>query len=772
MCWNRFERDRSVLEQQYKTDHWLENSGLPLAELGAAALQKLKEKGGKSNTLFKAELFSFILQNAQLELRTEDLFVDKINHGNILCNIRNEWIYEAERDHLMKAFEAYETPGSLKNYRAAVANHTPLTVEKVTNGHRATDADRNAEEQAQATAGRGFNGNPDFSHAAPGWEDIMCLGITGLLKRLRTARDMAENLTEEQREFYSAGETVYQAVITLMKRYSAAAKELYEATGSERMRLVSETCAALAVRAPQSLHEAMQLSVTYYTLLVFLEGVGIRTLGYIDRLFVPFYRKDISSGRLTKEQTVEMLQHYFIKFNAMSVLANTPFTLCGVDRHGQSAYNELSELILDVYGALDIHDPKIQIRCEPGIPGSFLKNALALIRKGSSSIVFMNDEVIIRGLCALGEDIEDARRFIPIGCYEPAAMGEEVPCTCSGRINIPKALELVINRGVDMLNGDALSADHGEPESFEEFYAALCGVLREFTDRSVALISAFEKHYAELNPSPLFSATFSSCVKKGRDAYVGGAKYNNTSINAFGLAETVDALLAVKKAVYEEKVLALPELREILCSDWAGNEPLRMKIKNLYPKYGNGIAEADALARRLVDDVAGMLNGRPNARGGVYRCGFFSIDACEFFGNITAALPNGRKAGEMLSKNMCAVIGADKKGITTLINSSTKIDYSKIPNGTVLDVVLHESAVRGEDGLDAMLAVLRTYLDAGGHSIHFNVLDPAILRKAQEEPEQYRNLQIRLCGWNVHFVNLNRKEQDSFIRSAEHAAGY
>lgn len=259
-------------------------------------------------------------------------------------------------------------------------------------------------------------------------------------------------------------------------------------------------------------------------------------------------------------------------------------------------------------------------------------------------------------------------------------------------------------------------------------------------------------------------------MESGVDAYSGGAKYNNSSINAFGVAETVDALLAVKHLVYQDKKLSYGQLADLLKNNWAGEETLRQWVKIKLPKYGNNDAEADALARRLVDDVSAMINLKPNGRGGIYRCGGFSIDACEFFGKVTGALPNGRLAQEMLSKNMCAVVGADKKGVTGLIQSVTEIDFTRMPNGTVLDVTFHESAVRGEEGLQAMLGTLKVYMQRGGYAIHYNVLDPSVLREAQANPEKYRSLQIRLCGWNVYFVNLTREEQDAFIRRAEHSA--
>ena len=773
MAWNTFEHDRPALERQYEKPRWIEQSGLPPEALSAECLRLLAQNGDLPRELVKAKLLQCVLQNAQLALVPEDFFADQIQHSGILLQIRNAWLRTERDGGLSVLIEENETPGTLRDLAQERAAAQPLTPQTAVNLHRMTDDDRSAGERRQAIAGRGFNGNPDFSHAAPAWEDIFELGLPGLLDRLRGERakkERAGELTQQQAAFYEAGELSVQAVVDLMLRYARLAERLSGETGSARMALLARTCGNLASRAPQTLLEALQLSVTFYTLLTFVEGAGIRSLGYLDRLLIRFYREDLRSGRYTCAQLKELLQHYFVKFQAMKVLANTPFTLCSLDRDGNTVYNELTDVLLDTYGELNIHDPKIQIRCSGGVPDAFLRKALALIVKGNSSIVFMNDDVVVRGLCALGEAPEDARGYIPVGCYEPMALGTELPCSCNGRINIPKAVELAFTGGVDMLNGDRLSASRPLPESWPAFYETVLSILQEFADRAIRLINGYESVYPAVNPAPLFSATYASCVQNGLDAYAGGAKYNNSSINIFGLAEAVDSMLAVKKAVFEQKLVSFQALAQILRDNWAGQEKLRLLCKNKFPHYGNGEDEADTLAAELAEKVCGMINGRANARGGVYRCGGFSIDACEFFGEITAALPDGRLSGEMLSKNMCAVVGADREGVTTLIRSVTKIDYTKMPNGTVLDVVLHESAVHGEDGMDAMLELLKTYLQLGGLAIHFNVLDPAVLRQAQLHPEQYSTLQIRLCGWNVYFVNLNRKEQDSFIQRAELAA--
>jgi formate C-acetyltransferase len=273
----------------------------------------------------------------------------------------------------------------------------------------------------------------------------------------------------------------------------------------------------------------------------------------------------------------------------------------------------------------------------------------------------------------------------------------------------------------------------------------------------------------DINPDPILSAMLSPCVEKGVDAYAGGAKYNNSSYYISTLASFTDSVVAVKKIVFAEQRMTFQELGNILKANWKGNEKLRLEMLKSPEKYGNNIAEVDEIAVEFADFAAKLINGKPNSRGGIFKAGNFSIDFCFKNGKRTMATPDGRMAGEPLSKNLSAVTAMDKKGITGLINTVTKMNLSDFPDGSVLDIVLHPSAVQGEDGLDAFWGTLKTYFAKGGLALHGNVFNVEDLKKAQQNPNEYANLQVRLCGWNVFFVNLSKEEQDAFIQQAENA---
>ena len=251
------------------------------------------------------------------------------------------------------------------------------------------------------------------------------------------------------------------------------------------------------------------------------------------------------------------------------------------------------------------------------------------------------------------------------------------------------------------------------------------------------------------------------------DVYSGGAEYNNSSINTIGLATAVDTLAAVRKFVYDEKLISLSELVEILNSNWEGQEILRRRCLLHAPKFGNAEPSADELTRKLTDLISDTVNGRANNRGGRYRSGLFSINWNLSYGEKTGATADGRFKGDPLSKNLCAGIGRDKAGVTALVRSNAVIDHANVPNGSVLDVTLHPSVARGAEGLDVLEELLRTHCRLGCYGIHINILDASQLRAAQKNPEKYASLQVRVCGWNAYFVNLSETEQNQFILRAE-----
>lgn len=594
----------------------------------------------------------------------------------------------------------------------------------------------------------------DFGHTMPDWNRVFNLGIAGILNEAEEYLKKT-NLSESQKDFYMSVKYTYEGILIYINRL----KEMCDKSKTSNPRFTAKNLQAIAKGKPQTLAEAMQLYFIYYSAQYLTQGNSLRSLGAVDDILYPYYKHDLENGICSEEDIRELIKYFLFKWNSRQILANMPFNLC-------THTNELTYLILEEYIKLNVPDPKIHIKCSEKTTDKAYKMIMESIRNGNNSFVFVNDEIVKKALTNVGIKPQDAEDYTLIGCYEASASGKELPCTLSGRINMPMAVESVLNRGKKFDSDNIIGIDFGENfDSFEEFYNAVKLQLKAWSKITIKEINLIEKQYPNVIQAPVLSATYESCMKKGKDVYSGGAKYNNSSICIFGLGTVTDELIAIKKAVFEEKIITFAELKSVLKNNWKNNEKLHKIMQDKYPKYGNNIPEVDGIAKDLTEYMSDCINKKPNGRGGVYRMGIFSIDWIIDAGKKLGASADGRYAGEAVSKNLSASVGMDKKGVTGVINTAAKFDFSNTPNGAVLDLHLHPTAVSGEDGIEIMISILKTYLKKGGFAVHFNVIDPAALKAAQKNPQKYKNLQVRLCGWNVYFTDLNTEMQNNFIES-------
>lgn len=715
-----FKRNKPVLSTQYTDTHWDPTSGLEPAALEQAVLALEKELCGHTKAYIKAQTFALLCQKGQLAVLPEDIFQEKLNARGIMQRQRDRWWRDA-LPHFVEERRIVE--------KAAVA--------------------------------RAYTADPDFGHTAPDTMALVQLGLPGLAARLAKAKEAHVCLTAEQEDFYASAQIMLQAIMDYCLRLSQV-----EGISDEN----KTALAHLATKAPANLYEAMQLMVIYFYLHEYIAGTRVRTLGRLDVVFYPLYQKGLANGTLTPEDATELWKYFLFKLWTMQVPFDLPFCIGGLGLDGEEVTNELSYRIVEAYDAIDIYSPKIHVRVSPKTPASFVKRILRCIRDGNSSFVFVNDTVALRAMEKCGIPEVEARNYVPVGCYEPGIWGTELPCTGNGWLSLPKALEYVFTRGKDFFTGEQIGLDTGTITSYDELIEAVKKQIAYLVDQALMHITNVEKYYMDIGPDPLLSATMLPCVESGIDAYAGGARYNNSSFYMHSIATLADSLAAVRRLVFTEKRFSFAELREILQNDWQGQEKLRLEVLASPEKYGNNIDSVDAIAVELADFTAAQINGRANGRGGIFKSANFTIDTCFPNGKKTMATPDGRHTGEPNSKNLCAVTAMDKNGITALIQSVTKMDHSDFPNGSVLDFVLHPSAVSGEDGLEAFYGILMTYFHKGGFALHGNVFCAEDLKKAQAEPEKYATLQVRVCGWNVYFVNLSKVEQDAFIRQAENQA--
>jgi formate C-acetyltransferase len=399
-----------------------------------------------------------------------------------------------------------------------------------------------------------------------------------------------------------------------------------------------------------------------------------------------------------------------------------------------------------------------------------------MIRCGHNAMVLMNDEVAVPALVKRGKTLADARSYLPIGCYEPAVDGKEAACTTNLVINLAKGVELALHNGVDPLSGKLVGPRTGDPtqfDGFEQFLAAYTAQMDHILERSAAAIGAHERHWTQINPSPLIAATIDDCLARGLDVEEGGCHYNAVGCVGAGLANAADSLLAVRQAVFSDDRASKPqvtmqELVQALEDDFVGHEPLREYLIHRIPKWGNGDPDADRLAQYVADSYCDKIHSFTNERGGPYQAALYSFTFQWTLGEHTGALPDGRTTHMPLAPGVGPMAGRDQAGITALLASVSKIDFTETPNGSVLDLRLHPSSVAGPHGLDALIALARIYLQRGVYALQFNVVDADTLRAAQRNPEAYATLQVRVAGYSAYFCNLTRDIQDHLIAQCTH----
>lgn len=714
----QFDKSNKRLCSQFENIEWITDSGVSPEELKLKLEAIMQNEEGLPKNIMKAKTFDVILRYSRIAIDRDDIFQDKLFGRDMIAGQRWTWEGKIIREKLSDIYSKVTSAYECGAYRAA----------------------------------------SDFGHTSPNSQLLMDIGFTGLLDRI-DEYSKKSGLTQKQKEFYASCKIYLEAILHFISRL-AQETEPYNKDNSTALYHIAKG-------KPANIYEAMQLLIVYFFLHEYIGGTRVRTLGRLDVLLYPFYKSDVASGTYTREEIKEMIKFFFNKFWTAKVPFDLPLCLGGIDEDGNEVTNELTYLLVETYNELDIHSPKIHIRVSDKTPEDFVKLVLKCIRGGNSSFVFVNDNTVMKGLINVGIEEKDARNYVPIGCYEPAVWGKEIGCTGNGGVNLAKAVEFAVTGGADLRTGKQISIHTGEIQTYEDFLSAVKAHLKFMVEDAMNYICQIEKYYGEIGPDPLLSAMYDSSAETGMDVFEGGAAYNNTSYYFYFIASLVDSVCAVKKLVFEDKKVTFARLCEILKNNWEGNEPLRLVAKNISEKYGNNNPVADAITKEFAEYCALLVNNKPNNRGGVFKASLFCIDYFVYYGSKTMATPDGRFAGEVLSKNLCATVGQDKNGVTALINSATKINHALFPNGTVLDVILHPSAVSGNDGLDAFYALLKTYLHKGGMALHGNVFHSEDLKKAQKNPEKYKNLQVRVCGWNAYFVNLSKVEQDCFIKQAE-----
>ncbi|MGI6172496.1 MAG: pyruvate formate lyase family protein [Christensenellales bacterium] len=746
--------DREYIEQKYREMRFDPATGLDNEAIREGLRRILKETKGEQHARIKAKGFAYVLGNARIDISEHDWFVGL-----------SEW-----------SKKSMDGEFCSKWYAEVREICAPLLSELDILHNRA----------------KSHLLYLDYCHSVPDWKAVLRLGFPGLRERARGYRKRREGsqgeakqmlyagseadknayavgggLTERQAAYFDAIETEYSAILDFLAR----ARDYASSKGNPKCDRIAECLEQLRTGAPRDIYECLQTIWLYFLLSEYVDCLQVRSFGNLDVMLYPYYKNDIESGRYTDEDIRDFFAAFLMQASAMDYYFGHPFYLGGTNADGTSAVNDLSYLILDVYDKLGIFDPKVQVKLNRNTPRRFVYRLLEMIRGGHSSFNFVCEPAIRRTMLSYGYTEEEARTCDIKGCYEFAAAGDEVG-TANVHVNFPKAIELALHDGWDFFNGFQSGPHTGRAEdmaTFEQFYEAFMAQAFEIYERGFGIINAYESHTGEINPAPMFSATIQTSLERAFDAYSGGAKYNTADVLLCSVATAADSLAMVKKYVYEKRELTLVELRDLLDKNWEGGEILRRRILNDRDKWGNNRDLPDSLMKDFTEAVAKRNNCRRNARGGFCATSLHNAKQFLEMGWKTAATPDGRFSGEECSKNASPVQGMNCEGATALLNSIAKLDSRLFKADFPIDVALSPSAVQGQEGLDAMYALLTAYLENYGHAIHFNVFSPDVLRAAQSDPEKYKDLQIRVCGWNVLWNSMTKDEQEFYIRQAEAA---
>ena len=592
----------------------------------------------------------------------------------------------------------------------------------------------------------------------------------------------------DRREQLVAMDVACDAAIAFAERHAALAERMAGACGDPARRRelarIAEVCRRVPAEAPRDFHEALQSYwFCHLGVITELNGWDAFNPGHLDQHLLPFYRRGLADGTLTEASARELLECFFVKFNnhpappkvGVTAAESGTYTdfaninLGGLLPDGSDGANEVTHVLLDVVDEMHLLQPSSNVQVSRKTPDAVLKHALRVIRNGYGFPSLFNADAVVEEQLRQGKSLEDARAGGCSGCVEVGAFGKEA-YVLTGYFNLPKVLELALHDGLDPRTGVRLGPPTGDPArfaTFDDLFGAFEAQLRHCVDVKIAGNQLIERLYAEEMPAPFLSVLTDDCIANGRDYNAGGARYNNRFIQAVGIGTITDSLAAIRRAVFEERARTLPALIAALDADFTGEEPLRSRLVNKAPKYGNDDDEADDLMVRVFDAAFGCIDGRPTACGGAYRLEMLPTTCHVYFGSVCGATPDGRRAGAPLSEGISPVQGADRRGPTAVFASAAKMDHVKT-GGTLLNMKFTPGLIAGEEGVERLAHMVRTYFKADGHHVQFNVVAQDTLRQAKADPESHRGLIVRVAGYSDYFCDLGEALQDEIIARTEH----
>ncbi len=815
--WLCMERARYYTEAHRETEG--QHPSLRAAKALARVLEKMTVRiepdellvGNRSTKLIAPPIapergdFTFVFEHLFDELRAFGYRIEPHDERVLFDELIPYWRGKTVRDAKIAALESHQlsskldlSPGEVRRKLRSfgvrklvrlVDEDTPETLRA-----RAVRAGRLALElprlvrAVRAGAGDNLKGRgrctDTQAHIVLGHKNVLRLGFSGIREQARTRMEHARD--DGERAFLESVEIVCDAMRAFSERFAALARTEASAVADPERRAelegIADACSRVPWLPPRTFAEAVQSMWFTQNAAIISYGAGSGiTPGRVDQLLFPYFEADLASGALTRAHALRLLEELIVKLNNNVVIWPNlggaklnhlgsdveNITLGGVDAHGNDATNELTHLFIEALANTNLATTA-SFRVSQKSPREFVRQVVAIHRR-SNSPAFLNDETAIAALVRDGYALEDARQYCLVGCVEPSGNGDTYGATGGSKVYFPTALDMVFNRGRTTFFGNRDGVDTGDPSqmaSFDEVLAAFYRQLDSLVEWVTEATNLRDAIWAERFHNPLISSTIDGCIDNAKDMTAGGARYNFGAVGGGGLGTVVDSLAAIRKFVFEDRVVTMAELGEALATDFRGREALRQRLSS-GPRFGNDLDEVDSLARELVARFCAKVRSRKTACGGHYKASLISYGLNVYEGALEPATPDGRRAGEPLSNSMSPSNGAERRGPTAALSSLARIDHTAIGYGNSVNMRLPVGLLATEKGVDSAAHLVRAYFDKGGFHLQFNTADSATLRAAQRTPDAYADLIVRVSGYSAYFTRLGRRIQDDIIGRTE-----
>jgi len=613
------------------------------------------------------------------------------------------------------------------------------------------------------------------NHSVRDYAKAIRVGFNGIRQEIESEISEADTASPDfvQKEsFWRAALRICDAGALLGARYAEEARALAERAASadekNRLRRIAEACARVPAEGARTLAEAAQSLWLLHILTCGEDGIGANSLGRLDQILYPYYTADVRAGRTDRAAATALMEELacrlYLEYDVQAI------TLGGLDGNGHDAVNDLSYVILEATRNVGFMRD-LSVRLHKNSPSRFVRLACELAARGGGIPFVFNDDCFVPALAERGIRLEHARDYAPIGCIELTIPGRANPHAVSGWFNSLKCLELALFDGREPETGKQLGPHTGTLEScasFDDFFAAYCQQVETFAERMVDRCNRGELAQREAGPLPCLSVMTDDCIKRGRDITDGGAVYSYHSICFLGTANTADAMMALKGLVFEEERIPPAELLDALRNNFAGREDLHQTILHEAPKYGNDNPEVDELARRVADHFITVMDRMASPLRGRYFVHLFSFLQNIGFGKTVGATPDGRLAQEPLAYSLSAHQGRDVKGVTAMLNSLSRLPHHRAAGASAAIIEIDPVLIEGPQGVERLMQLTRTAVAMGVGQLQWNVTTVERLKKAQQDPERYGNIAVRVAGYSQMFKLIDRELQDHIIARTKH----